>query len=94
LTKLTISRIDVANRDPICVPRTVGKDVVVTPVVITHREGVKNVRVTKVKEEEKVQDGVNMVTVEVKVGKRKKKNKLKKNMEGAVEGEVKKKVEK
>jgi len=81
---------DVVNRGPICGARVVGK-YVVTPVVITHKEGVKNVRVSKVKEEEIVREGENLMTVgtvEVKVGKKKKKKKLKKKIEGEAEGEV------
>ena len=59
----------------------VGKDGTFTPVVLTHDEGVKNVRVGKKEEEERVVDEEKTVKVGLMdddVEKRRKKNKSKK----------------
>ncbi|KEH25719.1 hypothetical protein MTR_6g033770 [Medicago truncatula] len=78
-----------------------GKDGVVTPVVLTHGNGVKNVRVGKMEGEERDRQEKKIeriATVDVHVGKRKKKNKskklkIKKEKECEAEGEVGKKDE-
>ena len=82
---------DVENRVPIRGGKGVENGGEMRPVVITHGEGVKNVRVSKEKEEVKKSRGrKKMVTigkVEVNVGKKtKKNNKLKNKSVGGVEG--------
>ena len=84
---------DVENRVPIRGGKRVENGREMRPVVITHGEGVKNVRVSKEKEEVKnPEEEKKMVTigkVEVNVGKKtKKKNKLKNKRDEGVEGAV------
>jgi hypothetical protein len=72
--------------------RRVGKEGVMRPVVITHREGVKNVRVGKLKGETRVGDGgKNMTVGTVVIDVENKKNKSKKrDIEVVIDVEKKK----
>lgn len=89
------AQFDVLNKNVVREGRSFGRKEGGSPVVITHREGVKNVRVSKATEEERGREVVDLVkvgTVEVRVGKKEEKNKLKKSIEGKAKGEVGKKI--